>query len=101
MIRKPGTTTTGSSFSLLTIQAVWNKGRQIAGYPFEVWRYDACGKAIKRGDYGNRNSDNGWEIDHIRPVALSGSDALDNLQPLQWAVNVHKGDSYPNWSCPI
>jgi hypothetical protein len=26
---------------------------------------------------------------------------LNNLQPLQWENNRHKGDNYPNWSCKI
>jgi len=43
----------------------------------------------------------GWEIDHKKPVANGGTDDLDNLQPLQWENNRHKGDNWPNWDCKV
>ncbi len=43
----------------------------------------------------------GWEIDHIKPVALGGSDDLSNLQPLQWENNRTKGDEYPHKTCAV
>jgi hypothetical protein len=71
------------------IQAVWNKGRIIQKYDPVQWRQDTCGAWIGRNQYGNRNSDYGWEIDHIVP---NGGDAISNLQPLQWENNVAKSD---------
>ncbi len=53
---------------------------------------------MKRSEYGNTNSDHGWEVDHEKPVARGGSDDLSNLQPLQWDNNRKKSDAYP-WSC--
>ena len=53
---------------------------------------------MKFGEYGDTNSEHGWEVDHIVPVALGGSDELNNLQPLQWKNNRTKSDTYP-WSC--
>ena len=50
---------------------------------------------MKYSEHGNTNSNNGWEIDHIKPSAKSGSDDLDNLQALQWENNHRKGDEYP------
>ena len=48
---------------------------------------------MKRTDYGNRDSQYGWEIDHINPNAPSYSrDSFANLQPLQWENNVDKSD---------
>jgi len=44
-----------------------------------IWRWDICGSVIKYSDHGNTNSDNGWEIDHIKPSAKSGSDNLRKI----------------------
>jgi 5-methylcytosine-specific restriction endonuclease McrA len=78
---------------------VWNKGRVIPDFDSEVWRWDKCGNVMKYSEHGNVNSENGWEIDHIKPTSLGGSNELSNLQPLQWENNRSKGDTYP-WSCP-
>jgi len=81
---------------------VWEKGKIIVqkGITFDsdVWRYDICGNVMKYSEHGNVDSEHGWEIDHINPSALDGSDDLSNLQPLQWEANRTKGDKYP-WNC--
>jgi hypothetical protein len=72
--------------------AVWQKGSPIPGYDPALWRRDAYGSAIKFSEYGNRNSDFGWEIDHYPvPNALGGSDRLSNLRPLNWKNNASHG----------
>ena len=76
-----------------TIKKVWEKGRIVSSEDTSVFRKDACGAWIQLSKHGDRNSDYGWEIDHIQPVALGGSDFLSNLQPLHWKNNVEKGDS--------
>ena len=78
---------------------VWAKGTVIPDFDSNVWRRDKCGKAIKWSAHGDRTSAHGWEVDHIKPVALGGSDGIDNLQPLHWENNVAKGDTFP-WTCP-
>lgn len=98
MARRSSTRVDGSHFDASTISAVWGKSRSIPGYDPAVWRRDLCGVVMKRSDYGVTQSDYGWKVDHIRPVAKGGRDELSNLQPLQWENNRRKGDTYP-WSC--
>lgn len=99
MARNRNSDIAGKPFGQTTVGAVWRKGAEVSGYDPNTWRKDSCGRLIKFQDYGNTNSKNGWEVDHIKPVSKGGSDDLSNLQPLQWELNRDKGDSHP-WSCP-
>lgn len=77
------------SYSDEIIQKVWEKARIVPNNDSNKWRKDECGAWIARDEYGNRNSQYGWEIDHISP---GGSDSVSNLRPLQWQNNVDKRD---------
>ncbi|MBT6341231.1 MAG: HNH endonuclease [Desulfobacula sp.] len=83
-------------------RTVWEKGERIvhngSQYNPNVWRWDTCGNVIKYSEHGNTDSDNGWEVDHIKPVSKGGTDHINNLQPLQWKNNRKKSDTYP-YSC--
>ena len=94
-MRSPGTTAFGGGFNDSQVVAVWNKGRPVEGFDPRIWRYDCLGNPIKFSEHGNTNSEHGWEIDHIKPVARDGTDDLLNLQPLQWHANRTKGDQWP------
>lgn len=85
--RLRSTTDRGDEFSEEVVEEVWRKAPQTSpGYA-----KDACGATISRHAYGTLSSD-GWEIDHIVPVADGGTDAPDNLQALHWENNRSKGD---------
>lgn len=73
-----------------TIQAVWEKGLRSGNDNPDDWRLDYQGNTICRWRYGDRDSDFGWEIDHIRLVSDGGSDDLSNLRPLQWRANARR-----------
>lgn len=68
--------------------AIWQKGHPIAGYSSNTYRRDDYGKAMSYQEYGNRDSEYGWEFDHIVPVSHGGSDSLTNLRPLNWRSNL-------------
>lgn len=90
-----------SDFTLHDIERVWDKAKVQTNVDGNVWRKDFAGAWIKKTEYGNVNSDYGWEIDHAKPSAKHGSNHLNNLQPLQWQNNRTKGDDYPSFKTSI
>ena len=99
MARYINTNRNGDGWTETEKLAVWRKGSIIPEYSGDVWRRDKCEKAMKYSDHGNRDSDYGWEIDHINPVSNGGGDDIINLQPLHWENNADKGDEL-YWTCP-
>ncbi|MGN0919747.1 MAG: HNH endonuclease signature motif containing protein [Alphaproteobacteria bacterium] len=83
------------------IKAVWNKGIIVSGYDSTKYRKDIAGAWMIYSLYGKTESDYGWEIDHIRPKSMMGSDFISNLQPLQWQNNRSKGDNYPSFETVV
>lgn len=59
------------------------------------FRKDDSGNWIHRDHYGKRDSEYGWEIDHIYPSSLGGHDGLSNVRPLHWRANCAKSDTRP------
>ena len=62
--------------------------------------FDICGTPIMFSHCGNRDSELGWEIDHIVPESRGGASHLDNYQPLQWENNLAKDNrTQEEWDC--
>jgi 5-methylcytosine-specific restriction endonuclease McrA len=80
------------AFNQETIDAVWEKGSIPVKEKKDEWRKDQCGAWIKYNDYGDRDSDYGWEVDHITPESKGGKSILINLRPLHWRNNAGKSD---------
>lgn len=76
------------------IQAVWDKAKTVDGANKNEWRKDACEAWIYKEHYG-KETDYGWEADHILPVAKGGTDHTDNLRAFHWKNNRSKADDFP------
>jgi 5-methylcytosine-specific restriction endonuclease McrA len=83
---------TATQYDRATLSNIWNKAQIVTGNDPNVFRKDVYGAWMRWDKYGE-TSQYGWEVDHIVPVARYGSDALSNLQPLQWENNRRKGDN--------
>ena len=68
---------------------IWIRGTIVPGHVPTVWRKDECGAWIKYSEYRNRDSQFGWEIDHI---SQRGPTIATNLRALNWKNNVAKSD---------
>ena len=90
----PSTKEAGEEFDSVTIAAVWARTNKSGG-PLCLEALDCCGKLMLWDEYGNRNSEYGWEIDHIFPREKGGKSILENLQPLNWKTNEEKSDTFP------
>ena len=69
----------------------WNKTMVVGSNDPNMWRQDECRAWIRWSDYDNRDSQYGWEVDHIVSQDHGGTDADSNLRALQWENNVSKG----------
>ena len=72
--------------------SVWKKAKPIRGKDPAKYRQDPYGNEMYYDSYG-KDSEMGWEIDHIKPKSRGGSDATVNLQALNTQLNREKGDS--------
>lgn len=73
-------------------EKAWNNAKTIRGKDSDIHRQDSYGNKMYKTSYG-KDSDMGWEVDHIKPQSKGGSDATRNLQALNTSVNRSKGDS--------
>jgi len=79
------------SFTKGKVDKIWDKGTKVSGNEGSKWRKDQCGAWIYRTSYG-KQSDYGWEVDHIKPKSKAGTEDISNLRPLHWENNRSKAD---------
>lgn len=73
-----------------TALRLWNKS-----FGKETKVKDFAGREIAKGAYNDRNSDYGWNVDHILPVSRGGKTADYNLVVCNIATNDEKADKFP------
>lgn len=90
-------------FSDNMIDLLWNKAKVENGYDPNKWRKDFAGAWIQRDQYGLSGvmAPFGWSIDHLKPIILGGSDAINNLMPIHWKNNMVKSNHYPEFKTAV
>lgn len=86
--------------------AVWGKAPIAETVKTDGMRLDPCKALMRLEEYGNRDSEYGWEIDHVVPEQLLEDnrvpqdliDNIDNLRPMHWNNNLKKSDKFPRYS---
>lgn len=73
-----------------TAMRLWNKT-----FGKETKVQDFAGRTISKGAYNDRNSDFGWNIDHILPQSKGGSTADHNLVCCHIKTNDEKANKFP------
>lgn len=73
-----------------TAMALWTKR-----YGKAVRVKDFSGREMDKGSYDNRNSEYGWNLDHILPKSKGGKDTESNLICVHIKTNDEKADKYP------
>lgn len=56
---------------------------------------------MARSQYGMRDSNFGWEIDHVYPIAMGGDDNIENLRAMQWENVESKGSDFPVYKSAV
>ena len=70
--------------------SLWNKS-----FGKAVKAKDFAGREMVKGAYGDRNSDFGWNIDHILPQSQGGKTVESNLICCHILTNDEKADKFP------
>jgi hypothetical protein len=84
---KPNTDFNENEFDDITIVEVWKKA--VPFKHFELYKKDMFGCLMFFDDFGIE-SENGWEIVHIKPVKEGGNDEIENLVPVHWKNRQNK-----------
>ena len=74
-------------------RAAWQKASVVPGYDPQLLRRDRFGNLMSWPEYG-KQTDFGWELDHVWPTSLLGSDDLTNLAATHWKANRLKSNNF-------
>ena len=73
-----------------TAMRLWNKS-----FGKDTKAVDFAGRTIAKGAYNDRNSEFGWNVDHILPQSKGGATADYNLICCHIKTNDEKADTFP------
>ena len=59
--------------------------------------YDFDGCEVRKGSYDQKGSQYGWNIDHIFPESMGGSNDFSNLQVTHMETNTERGNKNTFW----
>ena len=76
-----------------TAMRIWNKS-----FGKDTKAVDFAGRTIAKGAYNDRNSEFGWNVDHILPQSKGGATADYNLICCHIKTNDEKADTFPCFS---
>ena len=78
-------------------RACWARTSPVSGTQANGWEFrkDCLGNLVRYGDFGNRHSPFGWELDFIVSRTLGGSTDPSNLQALHWKATAARSDHAP------
>ena len=76
-----------------TAMRLWNKS-----FGKDTKAVDFAGRTIAKGAYNDRNSEFGWNVDHILPQSKRGATADYNLICCHIKTNDEKADKFPCFS---
>ncbi len=89
------------NFALEMVESIWKRDAEMEGLDPKLFRKDACGAVMARSQYGMRDSNFGWEIDHVYPIAMGGDDNIENLRAMQWENVESKGSDFPVYKSAV
>lgn len=72
----------------------WERAARIPGLDPSVYRLDDYGALIRHSEYGQLTQQ-GWQIDHLRPKSEGGTDILENFRALHWKNNEARNSRFP------
>ncbi|MBQ3064886.1 MAG: HNH endonuclease, partial [Clostridia bacterium] len=73
-----------------TAMRLWSKS-----FGKDTKAVDFAGRTIAKGAYNDRNSEFGWNVDHILPQSKGGATADHNLICCHIKTNDEKADKFP------
>lgn len=73
-----------------TAMRLWNKS-----FGKDTKAVDFAGRTIAKGAYNDRNSEFGWNVDHVLPQSRGGVTADHNLVCCHISTNDEKADKFP------